>query len=341
MTLYVVGGQQRAARKPLEEWHSYEAALVLGTASDSGVSFRRLEYVTPLEARADELAAVVFKAGTLAGNTLYLCTSTEVMTFHAGDFQRTRYLSLPCFNDLHHVCPTPGGNLLIAVTGLDMVIEVTPEGEILREWGVLGGNPWERFSRQIDYRKVLSTKPHASHPNFVFQTGEDVWVTRFHQRDAVCLTDPAKRIDIAIQGGHDGHVHGDFVYFTTVDGHVVIANHRTQKIEHIAELRPADRDRDLALGWCRGLLLLNERLAWVGFSRIRATKFQENLAWAKNGFRALHRPSRLALYDLNTGECRREISLEPYGMNGIFSIFDATPVEQPAPAVQSTSRGAV
>src|SRR5262249_5674715 len=159
------------------------------------------------------------------GNSLYLCTSTEVMVYDVRGFQRTLHLSLPCFNDLHHVCPAGNGNLLVAVTGLDMVVEIAPSGEILREWGVLGASPWERFSRDIDYRKVLSTKPHASHPNFVFHTGEDIWVNRHQQRDALCLTDPSKRIDIAVQVAHDGHVFQDFVYFTTVDGHIVVANH--------------------------------------------------------------------------------------------------------------------
>lgn len=78
-------------------------------------------------------------------------------------------------------------------TGLDMVVRVTPEGRVLEEWDVLLEPAWQRFSRDIDYRKIVSTKPHRSHPNFVFELGDEVWVTRFEQRDAICLTAPQKR----------------------------------------------------------------------------------------------------------------------------------------------------
>jgi hypothetical protein len=326
--LYIAGGQQRVTSDPSTKWGSFGAALLLRMSLNDASSTRLLEYVTPLEMRAGELGDVIFKSGTLAGDTLYVCTPTEVMAFRGASFTRTLHLSLPCFNDVHHVSPTPDGNLLIVCTGLDMVVEATPAGKIVRHWGVLGKSPWERFSQQADYRMVPTTQPHSSHPNFVFQTGEDVWVTRMIQRDCVCLTNPAKRIDIAVQGPHDGFVRGDLVYFTTVDGHVVTANHRTLRIEHIAKLRPLEGTGESELGWCRGILPLNESLAWVGFSRLRPTKFKEYISWVKHGFQTFHRPSRLALYDLNKGECLKEVSVERYGLNSVFSIFDGASFEQ-------------
>ena len=36
---------------------------------------------------------------------------------------------------------------------------------------------WERFDPEVDYRQVPTTKPHETHPNFVFIVEEDVWVT--------------------------------------------------------------------------------------------------------------------------------------------------------------------
>ncbi len=72
-------------------------------------------------------------------------------------------------------------------------MEVTPEGEILREWSVIGEDTWARFSRQIDYRKVPTTKPHRSHPNFAFLLEGDIWTTRCDQKDAICLTGRAHR----------------------------------------------------------------------------------------------------------------------------------------------------
>ena len=170
------------------------------------------------------LPAVLFKSATLRWNKLYTCTSTEVLVYELPSFRLDLYISLPCFNDLHRVCPTQQGTLLVVVTGLEMVVEITTTGSIVKEWNVLGEDSWARFSRQTDYRKVPTTKPHRSHPNHVLVLDQEVWVTRLHQRDAICLTSPGPRIDIAVQRPHDGYIFGDRIYFTTVDDDVVIAS---------------------------------------------------------------------------------------------------------------------
>src|SRR5205807_8484581 len=112
---------------------------------------------------------------------------------------------------------------------------------------------------------------------------DEIWVTRFEQRDAISLTQPGRRIDIAIQRPHDGYLLGDSIYFTTVDGHIVQANRRTLKVENSYDLTKMSRPADQMLGWCRGLLPVDKRFLWVGFSRVRPTKFRENLAWVKRG----------------------------------------------------------
>ena len=86
-----------------------------------------MEYQSPAEARANENSSNVFKAGTLIGDTLYACTSTEVLIFKLPEFKQIGYISLPCFNDVHHVTPSSDGNLLVASTGLDMVVKFTPK----------------------------------------------------------------------------------------------------------------------------------------------------------------------------------------------------------------------
>ncbi|MGC2326147.1 MAG: hypothetical protein WA604_05490 [Candidatus Sulfotelmatobacter sp.] len=80
-----------------------------------------------------------------------------------------------------------------------MVVKFTPQGQVLAEWNVLREDPWFRFSRDVDYRKVDSTKPHQSHPYAFFQLGEEVWVIRHFQKDAICLTSPGKRINIDVE----------------------------------------------------------------------------------------------------------------------------------------------
>ena len=195
---------------------------------------------------------------------------------------------------------------------------------MLEQWDVLNEELWSRFSSEIDYRKVDSTKPHKSHPNFVFEMDGEVWVTRFRQRDAVALCGSGKRIDIAVQTPHDGLLSGERIYFTTVDGRVVIANRRTLKIDAVIDLKPIDGQKAL-LGWCRGLLPLDERQIWVGFTRVRKTNLQENVLWVKNIFQEgmTVKPTHISLYDIVGQKCLQEFDLEPHGLNIVFSIFPA------------------
>ena len=321
----MLGARQRKLLvKSEQEWNLYETALILRLDTETGKVRTCVEYQSPAEARANENSSNVFKAGTLVGNTLYACTSTEVLIFTLPGFKQIGYVSLPCFNDAHHVAPARDGNLLVANTGLDMVVKFTPEGKVLEQWNVLNQDPWSQFSRQTDYRKVDSTKPHKSHPNFVFELDGEVWVTRFRQRDAVALNGSAKRIDIAVERPHDGLVSGDRVYFTTVDGRVVIANRHTLAVDEVIDLKPIDGQKAL-LGWCRGLLPVDEGKIWVGFTRVRKTNLQENVLWVKNIFHEgmTVKPTHISLYDIVGRQCLQEFDLEPHGMNIVFSIFPA------------------
>lgn len=324
--LYISGGRQRNTLfRRLEEWQSSEQALLIELDPAGNKSKVCIEYVSPPEVCADELPAVLFKSASLDGSKMYTCTSTEVLVYELPSFNLLHYISLPCFNDLHHVCPTERGTLLVAITGLDMVVEITTSGELVREWSVLGEDPWSRFSRQTDYRKIASTKPHRSHPNHVFELGGEAWVTRLEQRDAICLSNPGPRIDIAIQRPHDGYIFGDRIYFTTVDGHIVIANRRTLAIEERVDLNQLGNPSGQLLGWCRGVLPVDERFVWAGFTRVRPTKFRENVAWIKNAGVDRNKPSHLALYDLKTKSCEGEIEMEPHGIGVVFSILRVPP----------------
>ena len=325
--IYVVGGhvRQNVFRK-LEEWQSCDLGLIVCLDTKKKQSRACVEYVSPPEVCPEDTPAILFKSGYVDGKTLYACTSTEVLIYELPSFRRTAYVSLPCFNDVHHVCPTGSGTLAVAVTGLDLVVEVTLNGEVVREWGVLEEDPWSRFSREIDYRKMPTTKPHRSHPNHVFQLGGELWVTRFVQRDAICLTKPGNRIDVAIERPHDGYLFGDSIYFTTVNGHVVLADQKTLKVKKAFDLNQMHPDSTQVLGWCRGLLPLDERFVWVGFTRVRPTKLVENLAWIKTGT-TRHKTSHLGLYDLERGKCVDEIPLEPHGIGVVFSLFPAAAQE--------------
>jgi len=323
-SLYVLGGRQsHRLFKNSDEWNLYEAALVLAIDTETLAVTKCLEYETPADARATARSSVLFKSGTLAENRLYVCTLTEVLVIGVPEFVILHRVSLPCFNDLHHVTVSHDGTLLAAVTGLDLVARFTPQGELREMWNVLGpDSPWGRFSPTVDYRKIETTKPHLSHPNFVFELGSDVWVTRLHQRDAVCLTDRSKRIELALEQPHDGLLRFGRLHFTLVDGRVLIANAETLQLEQVVDLKEVDNPNSL-LGWCRGILPLTPAQWWVGFSRVRQTRFEKHVEWVKRVLREgmSEEPTHIALYDLETRQRLRRVDLEGHGMDVVFGIL--------------------
>ena len=327
--LYVVGGQQRTLRgltADMDSWYEYQKGLILELDTASGAAHTVVEYVSPADAAPAEAPAILFKSGTLVGDELFVCTQTEVMIYNVPSFERTAYVSLPMFNDVHHVRPTPSGTLLVANTGLDTVVEMTRTGEVVEVINVLGQDEWGdgRFSPDVDYRRVKTTKPHLAHPNHVFYIGDEPWAARFQQKDAISLVDPTRRIDIGLERIHDGLVNDGRVYFTTVDGKVAIADTDTLEIIRVIDLTES-HPPDMLLGWARGILVDSDKM-WVGFSRIRPTKFRENVGWVLRGLKRDF-GTHIGCYDIATGRSLGQFALEDHGLSAVFGIY-LTP-EQP------------
>jgi hypothetical protein len=323
--LYAVGGSQKAdASHKTREFHHYASALIISLDTESGRLERLAEHVTPADAcPMDEDPSITFKTATLEDGKLYVPTQTELLVYDVPSFKRRAYISLPCMNDVHHVRPAPDGTMYVANTGLDTVLQLAGDGTVLREWNVLGEDTWSRFSRDVDYRKVVSTKPHHSHPNHVFFVDGDVWVTRCNQHDAFCLTREQPPIPIAEVSIHDGGIrHGDKLYFTGVNGEVIVVDAKEKRVLSRHDLH-AIGGGGPPLGWCRGIEVLGEDLVAVGFSRLRPTKWTENVRWVKHklgGKGADLRPTRIGIYDLKADRLVKDIDLEPAGMNVVFSV---------------------
>jgi hypothetical protein len=321
--LWIFGGEQRGVPHWTREWRLFKKAVVV--KAEGGRAQRVLEYESPPQ-HCPDVPCIVFKAGSVKGNRAYLCTQTEILICDFPSFSIRKIISLPCFNDVHHVAVAPDGRLFVAVTGLDAVAELTPDGMLLRLMSVLGGSVWDRFSPTVDYRKVPTTKPHRAHPNFVFFLDGQPWVTRFEQRDAIPLADDSNGRGIFQLGDervHDGHVFGSDIYFTTVNGRVLRFDLKSGEMRCF-DLNKIDNSCDgRPLGWCRGILPLGQK-AWIGFSRIRYTALRQNLDWIRRGFRHADRfppaPTRVACYDLANGTLLTEIGLEEVAMNTVFSI---------------------
>jgi hypothetical protein len=328
-SLFVVGGRQREPRSIRdrgEHWYGYGSGVVLRLDPD------RVETPLCYESRQGTFGPgdpILFKSATVDENRMFACTQTEVVVFSMPDLEIEHHVSLPCFNDIHHVVPTERGTLLVANSGLEMVVEVTVEGEIVDLWNVLGEDPWKSFSKDIDYRLGVDLKPHRAHPNHLFFIDGEPWVTRFELRDAVALHDLTRRIDIGQERVHDGVVDGEQVFFTTVDGHVVVADARSMEVIDRIRLELSD---DAIGGWCRGLAFDGEDV-WVGFSRIRPTRFREAVSWVRWGLQRSF-PTRVARYRRSDWRLEAEIDVEPFGVNAVFTV---APVRWESAAAESVA----
>jgi len=321
--LYVIGGRQRADRSLLDAgaWYGYDLGVIL-RITGTGVS-TELEYTSPPGSCAPG-DPILFKSATRVGDFLYCCTQTEVVVLGLPDLEEVAYISLGMFNDVHHVVPTVAGTLLVAVSGLELVVEITMQGDVVREWNVLGEDTWKNHSRAVDYRMGVDLKPHRAHPNYVFFVDGEPFATRFELRDAISLNDPERRIDIGGERVHDGLVHDGKVYFTTVDGSIAVADEATLEVVERHRLRRIPSvwgDENGVLGWCRSLHVDGE-FCWVGFSRIRPTRLRQTVSWVRTG--GQHQaPTRISRYRMSDWVCDAEIDLEPFGLNAVFTVAPA------------------
>ncbi|WP_191560575.1 hypothetical protein [Metabacillus idriensis] len=318
---YVVGAMQK--NQVLRDWEQYKKGLILKVSKENGTVEKCAEYTSPPEVCSNKNPSFLFTAGTIDNNELYVGTQTEVIVYSLPDFNLVNYLTLPCFNDIHHVVPNGAGGVFIVNTGLDMVVEATFHGEILNQWNVVDGLLLEKpFQCKLDYRKVSTTKPHKSHPNYVFRIGEDIWVTRCLQKDAICLT-TSQQINIERELIHDGVVFGDLVFFSQVDGYIVVADKNKHEVTEVHNLNLMTPGKN-PLGWCRGIKVLDQDKVIVGFTRIRPSKRTDSngkVTW-QGGYGIS--PTRIAGYDLKNRKLLWEINVEKFGMNAIYSIHSSS-----------------
>jgi hypothetical protein len=316
-SLYLTGGRQKPRKD--EDWNAYDKSIVLHLNTTTGEITTAVEYVSPMDACAGPEASMNFKSAMFQGNRMVIATNTEVLIYETPSFRQIGYVSLPWFNDVHFARLARNGNLLVVSTGLDMVGEATLDGCTIRQWSVLGDDTWQRFSKDTDYRKVITTQPHKSHPNYVLEAGDDIWVGRSVQKDTYCLTTPDRRVPFVAQP-HDGVQFEGKVYFTTVNGFIHILDEKTMTMADTIDLNQIE-PRDVDLGWMRGIFPMGDGLCWVGFTRLRPTKFRQNLSWVKHGFKQYRLPTRISLYDLKNKKILQDIDIEPYGINAVFSIL--------------------
>lgn len=323
MTFLLTGGIERKENVDYGEGRGFESAKLLLLNMNDKKQTELLVLNKGGENYPDEHPSLLFTCASLDGDTLWLTSETEVFEYSYPSLNLRRKISYPFFQNIHHVFPYGSSSIAVVSTGLDLVVVLSKATlEPISFFNVEGKDPWHRFDRSIDYRKTHSTKPHDSHPNFVFSLDDQLWVTRFKQKDAVNLHDPSDQIYIGGKGGvHDGHVIGQYIYFTSVFGEIVIADSASRKVVDRVNLNEIEGTKR-PLGWCRGFCLDGD-IAYVLFSRLRSTRIRENISWARDVVtgRLSITKSRVVAYNIKTREKVDEFLMPEGSINAMYSII--------------------
>jgi len=290
-------------------------------------SLNRIDYRPPPE-NLEEGLSVRFTGGCPWRGRWFQTTSTELVIFDMADWSVERVISHTSFNDLHGVAVIDN-EIAVVNTGLEMVQFLDTDGQIVREMNVASKPTWERFDRSTDYRKVVSTKPHEVHVNHAFKLDGQWWATRCLMCDAINLNNPKDRIEIAVGHPHDGFKRGDFVYFTTTNGHIVVANATTRKVEEVINIEALDSTEGLK-GWCRGLEI-DGNYAYVGFTRLRATKWKKAFRVFKDIMHGSARDSHICKIDLKRKAIVDTLVYKDIGSAAIFSLANYDLLAQQVP----------
>lgn len=323
MKLIISGGVARKSNSIAGDWNSFGGGVLIVYDTDSCTVDSRFEYVTPIENKPSEFSSILFKSFDREGKHLFLTTKTEVLIYDMVAGEVDACISHPLMNDVHHISVTKDF-LYVVSTGIDSVLVFNRSDFSLKDIIFVGDGAFQdKFCRNKDYRKIESLKPHECHPNYFFSFRNRSYVTRLKQRDCVDV-ESGRKYPICDNFIHDGVVFEDKVFFTSVDGRLIVSDFRS--MNEIYDLKDCD-ESGVPLGWCRGVLPVDHGRAWVGFSVLRNTRFKENVKWAYS--KLLNRKSytskrtRISLYNTFTREVEREVFLDDFGMDAVFRIMEA------------------
>ena len=319
----MTGGRERENWFELGDGKAYDAAKVHQVDMESGCTSE----ILCVDQVADNYPRIhpniQFTAGCIDSRGVWLPTDTELRLYEYPTFHLLKIISFPFFQNIHSVVVI-GELMAVTSTGLDLVVLLNADdGTVLDLVNVEGKPVWHRHSSETDYRQVHSTRPHQGHPNYVFELGEDMWVTRCTFDDAVNLYDVSERIDIGRGrdiSAHDGIVSDGHVYFTTVDGGISIADTNSKRVIEEVDLKKVESTPTMR-GWCRGLMFSDEH-AFVGFSRIRKTRDSRKVRWVNmvRGTRYIEEAS-VVCYDRKSWKKLEEWRFPPGELDAIYSVL--------------------
>jgi len=327
MKLIITGGRQSKSSSSYfnKEWNNGISGIIYEYDAIKETIKKKIEYKTPEEYRPKKNFSISFKSGSIYKNKLFVTTLTEILIYELSKFKLIKRISLNIFNDLHHVIRN-NNDLYIVITGLDLVVRYSLlKNKILTFYNCFPEqDTWKRFDINKNYRKINTTKPHFSHPNHVTYIDGKLFITRYMQKDVLIFSKQGKIIDkinLNEEIPHDGAIFNNSLIYTTVNGKIIKLN-KTSFKKKIIDLNKFEKQGN-SLGWCRGFYQSNDH-NYVGFSRIRPTKFIENIKWLGSKLSdkvKLKMPTRIEVYNKDFSKITKTVNLEEIGINWIFSIL--------------------
>ena len=309
--------------KDRSEGFRYSGAVLQLIDWDKKIVTKQTDYVSP-KPNLGEGLSMMFKGAQLLDRYLYVVTNTELLQYDIDEFCLLSVLTHTSFNDLHAVLVNRTGTY-ICNTGLEIVQRFDAAQEPVDEWNLAGAPTWHRFDPGVDYRTVATTKPHDAHINHLFELGDELWVNLGSRRRAQSLANADHVIDMDSYFGedekvlcHDGLVRDDVVYFTSVNGSILVADSASHKVRERIDFSSCENG-DRKIGWTRGIEIVGGK-AYVGVTKMRHSKFREYTRWMLTG-QQRSMPSSILEVDLTTRKVTDVYEMEGFQGCAIYSII--------------------
>lgn len=325
MKILITGGiypndWQKIQEKYAENYMRFCKAEILEIDWDSGEVVNKINYVSPEESKNPSM---MFKGGQVWNDKLNVVTNSEIVIYDTNTWKVENVITNKTFNDLHGVLQEED-KYWVVNTGLEIIQLVDYHGNVIDQKNYATRETWDRFVESEDYRKVGSTKPHEIHINHIFRYKNELCVTRMLNKDACGLNGKSTIFDIGVGNPHDGVVENSKIYFTTTNGKIIVFENGAEGVlekEVIDVNEILGKSNSKTGGWCRGILPLDDDRVIVGFTKIRGTKFNEFITWAKAKGQISTAPTRLLEIDIKNKQLVKEMEYPEKLGTAIFSIL--------------------
>ena len=307
-SLYVIGGQQRTPRGMLVDedvWYEYGKGVICASSRPREGRASAGVHLAPGHAGAPRTSRRSCSSRRPSTTAAVRGTQTEVIVFSMPELEQLAP-HLACRAST--TCTTPGrrprATCWWRTRASTCALEISPTARCCANGArSRRGAPGALRHRDIDYRKGVATKPHKSHPNYVFYVGDEPWATRFQQRDAISpgrIAEPPHRGRPGEDARRRRRRRPRLLHHRRRQDRG--GRHRAAlKVERGASTSTrCTRTRRCSAG-AAACTSTADGTAWVGFSRIRPTKIRENVGWVVHSFRRGSRRTSAATTSCKAG----------------------------------------